>query len=369
MFQPLGMQDTFFYDDVTEIVPMRANSYEAVLPQGQSGRSRGLQSWRRSLLSYDNVGATSLHTTAEDLLRWAGNFARPLVGDAALIEQVCAMGALSDGTPINYGFGLARRRYAGHVAIEHSGGDAGFRTLFVYFPQSQLGVVLLANSPAEDLAAYAAAIADICLNHSRLPAKSVVPAEVTPELERVAEVTGAYVSEFLPMVTIKAGPDGLLWQVAVGEGRRLVCREDATFDLGDSTRGYACYQFVKNDAGRTAGFENVSGRSGAYGLLKQTYRRIDPHQPTELELSEVVGSYRSTELDITYRFAVEQGRVVARSLWLAEPIVFCASLPDRFDSDCSFMSVVNIVRDPRGKVIGMIVHGSRIRHMKLEKVA
>ncbi len=28
IFQPLGMKNTFFYDDVTEVVSERANSYE-----------------------------------------------------------------------------------------------------------------------------------------------------------------------------------------------------------------------------------------------------------------------------------------------------------------------------------------------------
>src|SRR5690606_11554757 len=70
IFQPLGMTSTLFYDDVTELVPRRAHSYER---EGKGG-------WRRSLLNFDTAGATSLHTTAPDLLKWAQNILEPSVG-------------------------------------------------------------------------------------------------------------------------------------------------------------------------------------------------------------------------------------------------------------------------------------------------
>jgi len=115
MFHPLGIARTFFHDDVTEIVPGAALSYV----QGKGS------AWRRALLNYDNVGATGLVTTAEDLLKWAGNFARPVVGGRALVEQVITPGALHDGTAINYGFGLMRDQYAGHEAVVVGGIEGG----------------------------------------------------------------------------------------------------------------------------------------------------------------------------------------------------------------------------------------------------
>ncbi len=56
IFKPLGMTHTHFHDDHEEIVPNRAYSYA---PDGDG--------FHKSVLSYANVGATSLFTTAEDL--------------------------------------------------------------------------------------------------------------------------------------------------------------------------------------------------------------------------------------------------------------------------------------------------------------
>jgi CubicO group peptidase (beta-lactamase class C family) len=63
IFNPLGMDNTLFYDDHEKIVRNRAYSY-----RGSSG------GYKKSVLSYANVGATSLFTTVEDLTKWAWNF-------------------------------------------------------------------------------------------------------------------------------------------------------------------------------------------------------------------------------------------------------------------------------------------------------
>ena len=59
MFKPLNMTKTLFYDDHEKVVKDRAYSYYAT-----DG------SYKKSVLSYANVGATSLFTTVEDLALW-----------------------------------------------------------------------------------------------------------------------------------------------------------------------------------------------------------------------------------------------------------------------------------------------------------
>ncbi|MGK0448825.1 MAG: CubicO group peptidase (beta-lactamase class C family), partial [Polaribacter sp.] len=63
IFQPLQMNNTLFYDDHEKIVKNRAYSYYS----DDTG-------FKKSVLSYANVGATSLFTTVEDLSLWAMNF-------------------------------------------------------------------------------------------------------------------------------------------------------------------------------------------------------------------------------------------------------------------------------------------------------
>ena len=138
IFEPLGMQRTLVQDDSSEIIPKRAQSYT----KGEDGKG-----WVRALENYDVIGATGLMSNVQDMLKWAGNFAHPSVGDARLIEQIGAPGRLADGTPINYGFGLARQKFAGHEALMHTGSSAGYATLFAYFPKDDFAVAILMNAP------------------------------------------------------------------------------------------------------------------------------------------------------------------------------------------------------------------------------
>src|SRR3954468_14958036 len=88
IFKPLGMTHTHFHDDHTMVVPYRTSAYE---PREAGG-------WSVSIPVFDTYGATSLFTTADDLLRWEQNFSAPVVGSPALLARMQQEGILNDGT-------------------------------------------------------------------------------------------------------------------------------------------------------------------------------------------------------------------------------------------------------------------------------
>src|SRR5215469_1279972 len=75
IFAPLDMNSTLVYDDATEMMVNRAMSY--------SIDAKGLVHLDR--LNYSNYGATSLHTTTHDLLKWSRELLHPRVFPADLI--------------------------------------------------------------------------------------------------------------------------------------------------------------------------------------------------------------------------------------------------------------------------------------------
>ena len=88
IFEPLGMTHTHFRDDHEEIIKHDALGYE------QDGTDKP---FRMNLTNFDTAGATSLHTTVEDLQLWDENFYHPQVGGAALIQQMLERGKLNSG--------------------------------------------------------------------------------------------------------------------------------------------------------------------------------------------------------------------------------------------------------------------------------
>ena len=127
IFKPLQMNRTHFHQDLQRIVRDRAASFG---PLGS-----GFQSLP---LNYANVGATSLFTTAPDLCRWLDNFRDPKVGGAKAITRLQEQAKLANGDTVPYALGLSIGTYRGLRTVLHSGGDAGFRSQVIWFPEQKL---------------------------------------------------------------------------------------------------------------------------------------------------------------------------------------------------------------------------------------
>lgn len=134
IFEPLGMKNTQFYDDHERIVENRAYSYHL----GSSG-------YKKSVLSYANAGATSLFTTADDLNIWARNFETVKVGNANVMSIMNRKFVLNNGDTSHYAFGHQIEKYRGLNIYGHSGGDAGFRSYLMRFPDQHLSIAVVSN--------------------------------------------------------------------------------------------------------------------------------------------------------------------------------------------------------------------------------
>lgn len=375
IFKPLGMQHTFFYDDVTQIVPGRALSYE----KNPSGTG-----WRRALLNFENVGATSLQTTVEDLAKWARNFSRPTVGDAALMAQVGTLGKLQDGSIINYGLGISREAFAGHEGLIHLGSDAAYRAVFCYFPAADFGVFILGNTPFDQRRAVAS-ITDIYLNGGTGRVSEIAAPVAAVDGKTLVAAVGSYLSPHGEMVSLTRNKGELQWQVAGESPRTAIFRADGTFDFGSRTLG--TYRLRGDASGKIVAIEEWPGwprpipsqqrdatgkvtmvadfaAEGASGTI--LHHRVQPSRPTAAALRDLAGSYRSRELDASYQVSVEQDRLMVRSLWLGEPIAFTPATNDRFDSGHPVLSTLQFFRDARGIPASFKVQG-RVRDLVFER--
>lgn len=340
MFEPLGMSHTFFFDDVRELVPGRANSYQ------KEGEGR----WLRTLLNYNVVGTTGLFTTIEDLARWAGNFSKPRVGDAALIDQVTRGGKLTDGTPTHYGFGLIDSPIGGRAAVSHSGSDASFKTFFVYYPDSDLAIAVLANTrmAVED---KAKTIADLYLPSPPRATMQSKPRQIK-EPKWAEKLRGAFLSPALVALTFDRDGQSLLARRRTpGQTVPVIFLADGsfTFDMGEWER--ASYTPVFSASGD---IEALQQRM-ASGLPGERFERAARVSDSTVTLQTLAGDYRSDELDVTYTFSVENGGLVARMLWLVEPIRFKQITADYFDSDSytGWVDAVSFERDANGVATAM----------------
>jgi len=162
IFHPLGMDRTHFHDDHRHMVPDRAYSY-APVPAEDAGAGQAAPRYTKSVLSYANAGATSLFTTADDLARWLDNFRHETVGGPDVMAMMKTRGILNNGDTIPYAHGVIIGEHRGLQTIGHSGGDAGFRTQVNWYPDANVGVVVLTNVANGNPGGRARQVAEVVL--------------------------------------------------------------------------------------------------------------------------------------------------------------------------------------------------------------
>lgn len=142
IFEPLGMKNTFFLDNLNEIVENIAHSYE---PRPGGGFQR---LFSEPALPGASIipGAGWLHSTVEDMALWDRNFYQDRVSRPGLVAQLQERGRLNNGEQLDYAFGLGIGEYRGLRVVEHWGEGDGYRAHFIRFPEQRFSVVMLCNA-------------------------------------------------------------------------------------------------------------------------------------------------------------------------------------------------------------------------------
>src|SRR6266478_2919257 len=124
IFQPLGMEHTFFRDDPTLIVPNRATGYSF-----ENG------SYKFHAATFALRGSGGLLTTVDDLFLWDQNFYHNKLGKgtSSLLTEIQTPGHLNNGKALTYAFGLEISEYRGLKMVEHAGASFGYRAQMIRF--------------------------------------------------------------------------------------------------------------------------------------------------------------------------------------------------------------------------------------------
>lgn len=146
LFAPLDMTASFFRDQETPLPPEAARGHFVADDGGISVEPA----------RFHAVGAGGLWTTVDDLARWDAAFYE----ERSIASRLTERGALDDGTPIHYGWGLSMRTHRGLPIQSHGGSFPGWASKMVRFPTEHTTVIILANGETGDVSADAFALAD-----------------------------------------------------------------------------------------------------------------------------------------------------------------------------------------------------------------
>jgi len=341
LFKPLGMTRTQWRDDFTEIVPDRATAY---------GRRRD-GTFFTNMSFTDVIGNGGLLTTVGDLLIWNENLDTPRVGGRALIEELERRGRLNDGFENEYAQGLVVTDYKGVREVSHSGSTAGYQTFLGRFPGSRLSIAVLSNVTASDPTRLAHEVADVFLAGKLTePAK---PTAVPVAAARLKAYAGTY-REPLTDASLKVeiDKDGKTLRIA---GDRVIAVSATTFASEDGSSRAA---FEVGGAGTPVRLTESDGRS-----KPRLWESVPAFAPGPADLVAYAGVYFSEEIDMTYRVAVEKGKLTVRF----RPAQRLELAPVYADAFSVRSQTIRFTRDATGRVDGFRIYAGRVRHLRFAK--
>jgi CubicO group peptidase (beta-lactamase class C family) len=344
IFEPLGMTQSHFHDDVTEIVPNRASAYEKREGGGFKVEDSNVSA----------IGAICLYTSVADLAKWVRNFqTRTVAGD--VLDEAFTAGRLNDGTSQNYGFGLQIGRYRGLQTISHGGVDSGYRAELLWFPEVDFGVVILANLSQFKPGWMARKVADLYLG-DRLSESELLDSPAIDLLEEdLAALAGLYRDDRRSLTRRVELRDGKLVVSIFEELLELVPFGNGRFRLGTPPTEI---QIRPNDDGM------LEYREMSHDGKHTTFVRTSVASPDVETLASYAGSYYCPELDTRYTLLLRDGALIRR-LRKAEDRELRPTVTDAFSAGSTD---IVFTRDGRGDVSGFEIFTERIRYLRFDRM-
>jgi len=363
IFAPLGMTHTHFRDDHAEIIKHNAVGYEQ-----ETGKP-----FEISITNFDTVGATSLHTTVEDLQRWDENFYQPKIGGPAFVQQMLERGKLNNGEQLDYAFGLVIGKDNGLPTVGHGGADAGYRSDMTRYPEQHFSVAVLCNSGEAEPGRLASQVADVVLAKEIKAAEAATPAKA-PAAKSTTPTTVALTSEQMSAFT------GLYWNRADDAFDRIFVKEGQLKVAGGDDETLALKPFAESRFhiadkpwGDEVELHFVAASGDKPRRMEQSfdggkplvYEATEGASPSPAELADYAGAYVSDEIDPVYRMVLNADKLsLVRLKHEAETLR--PAVRDVFTGE---IGTVRFARDASGHVSGFVLNAGRILNFRFTKRA
>ena len=349
IFKPLKMNNTLFYDDHEKIVKNRAYSYYS--------DSTG---YKKSVLSYANVGATSLFTTVEDLSLWALNFSSPKIGGPELIKKMNTPAVLNNGKSFGGALGQFVGEYKGLNEIQHGGADAGYRSYLTRFPDQNFSVVVFSNDASFGSGSMAHKITDIYLKDliKAKPKNDVAASDTGNDKIIIDQKTrksylGDYELQPGFIISITEDSGQLLAQATGQQIVTLIPVSQTKFKIADVE---AEITFIPAVDEKVESFKLEQG-----GQIMNAPKIIE-FDKSSVDLSKYTGKFYSEELSTAYEFMIEGNKLIARHSRHSD-IALDPIKKDMFSGNEWFFNRIEFIKDSDDKISGCKVSSGRVRNL------
>lgn len=352
IFKPLGMKNTLYLDNRSEIVKNRAHGYK-VGPDNSILVNSSVP---------DLIGASGVLTTVEDLYLWTQNYYEPKVGNKELIQLLTTPGTFNNGEKMTYAFGVWRQEYKGLPMIEHSGNISGFRTKIFSFPEQKFTIIALCNNMAILPNTMVPKLADIYLEGQlkpKAPAQKTAAENLPPAIALSEKEAQRYAGIYANMETGKFFKLGLKDGKLINSG--LLQKPVSMMPISEN-------RLLVVEGANVTELNPVFNKSGAVSEIKiltkggkpDVFVPVKPPLDSPGALSEYAGTYYSDEFEAVYKLTLKDNNLFVQiGDDLEAPLT--AVYADFFNIEAINLS---FTRDDKGKITGFVFSSVSDREVK-----
>ena len=354
IFKPLGMNDTRFRDDASEVIKNRATGYA-------SRRDGG---FAVDETSFESVGDGGLFTTIDDLILWDRNFYQNnLAGGQDLIREALTRGTLNNGEKIDYGFGVDVELYRGLNVIGHGGAFNGFGADVIRFPDQRFSVFCLCNVSNGELGRLTRQIADIYLaGEFKAQSNAGVPEPkiIAVSEQELAAVAGSYFNfsnNNFRRLYVKNGK--LMYSRGATESELAPLGNNRFLMLGVPDQIEISFKSLRPGAP----WQMFTAANGKVFIVHDAVKAATY---TPAQLKEFSGTFYSDEIEATYTLALKDEKLVLRRKNVDGETPMVGQFEDAFSA--AGTGGIRFTRDSQNRVNGFLLTTGRVRNLRFHRV-
>lgn len=350
IFKPLGMTNTHFHNNHTQIVKNRASGY---VPKRDGG-------FRISMTTLDMIGDGGIFTSIEDIKKWDDAYYNSTVLNREFWNIMTTNGKLNNGEKIDYAAGLFVEDYKGINHINHGGAFVGFRAELLRFPEQKLSIAIFANRGDANPSRMAYQIADILLKDD-LKEEEAETEEIAPQPKSkvsviaLPQMEGTYEIEAGLSFTVKATSTGLDVTQNWNKSNYIIERTQGnTFVIPNQENLDFTFSTLENNETQTITIVQNGNVS--------TATRVIPFDMSTITLSDYVGNFYSKELDVTYHTSIKD-EILLIAIADQEPVEATVTTMDQFSTQ---LGLVRFMRF-NDRISGFELDSGRVVKLKFNR--
>ncbi|MEM9051952.1 MAG: serine hydrolase domain-containing protein, partial [Bacteroidota bacterium] len=294
ILKPLEMDNTQIESEVGEVIYNGAESYyedDGIYTNPKSNRAI--------------FGAAEVYSSIEDMAKWIDNFKTAKVGGEEVNKLFLDSYELNDGSDAGYALGIGIGEYRGAKRYRHTGGHEAFISQLSYFPEYDLGVVMISNFGSEAVF-YSSDIVDIMLQDHLTEEPEEELKSIKVKTKKLEELEGFYMAYDygdwieLEVVNDTLTVDGRNRLIPIGKNVFMVLNRNKTMTVNTEV---------------TPPSLSFSDEPGI------AYEIATEWKPDLAELNSFSGDYWIEELEGVYHMTLVDSTLSINHRWMGEMIL------------------------------------------------